>query len=94
MQVRLILNFPDLGSRIREAREANNLSQKQLGNIIGVTPARISEYECQTEGKSTITIETLTVLEKNLNKTLVSSTELMTQLISSYENAKNLQNEL
>jgi transcriptional regulator with XRE-family HTH domain len=37
-----------IGKRIREARELKGLTQKQLGDLVGVTASAITNYENET----------------------------------------------
>lgn len=55
-QLKEDLNAYFLGQRIREARQAQNLTQEQLGERIGVQKAQISRLE---NGKSVITLPTI-----------------------------------
>ncbi len=50
------MNYKTLGSILRDARKAKNLTQKDVANHIGVTFQNISSWEL---GKSKIDIDTL-----------------------------------
>ena len=56
MQLKEDVNAYYLGEAIRKARKAQNLTQEQLGERIGVQRAQISRLE---KGNSTITLPTL-----------------------------------
>jgi len=55
-QLKEDLNAYFLGEAIRKARQAQNLTQEQLGKRIGVQKAQISRLE---KGKSVITLPTI-----------------------------------
>lgn len=56
MQLKEDLNAYFIGEAIRKARQAQQLTQEQLGERIGVKKAQISRLE---KGKSTMTIATI-----------------------------------
>lgn len=45
-----------VGSRLREAREKHNLSQEELGNLLGLSKAAISLYESEKRNPKIETI--------------------------------------
>ncbi|MCM1221028.1 MAG: helix-turn-helix domain-containing protein [Lachnospiraceae bacterium] len=55
-----------LGEAIKKARQAQNLTQEQLGERIGVQKAQISKLE---KGKSTITLPTISRVFRALGVT-------------------------
>ena len=56
-----------LGKRIREFRKANNLTQEQLAEKVGIGTNNISYFET---GRFTPTLETMEKIAKALNKEL------------------------
>lgn len=54
-----------IGASIKEARKASNLTQKQLGERVGVQPAQISKIE---SGRN-LTISTIVKVLRALNLT-------------------------
>lgn len=52
-------DLQEMGARLREAREAEGVSQEVIGEAIGVTKGMVSQYEL---GKSPISYEGLTKL--------------------------------
>ena len=60
------LNAYLLGEAIKNARQAQNLTQEQLGERIGVRKSQISKLE---NGKSVITLPTITRVFKALGVT-------------------------
>jgi HTH-type transcriptional regulator/antitoxin HipB len=46
-----------VGQQIREARKAKGLTQKELGEKLGVSESTVNQYE---SGKQNLTIDTLT----------------------------------
>ena len=48
------------GEKIREARKRVNLTQKQLGELIGVSGAMIGQYETGIRNPKTETLKKLT----------------------------------
>jgi len=60
------LNAYFVGEAIRKARQAQNLTQEQLGERIGVQKAQISRLE---KGKSVITLPTMSRVFKALGIT-------------------------
>lgn len=61
-----------LADRIRQARDSAHISQKQLGDSIGVSDKSISSYE---KARSTPPIEKLKKIAKITNKPLLFFTE-------------------
>jgi len=53
--------------RLKELREENNLTQEELGKIIGVKKGAISYYE---SGKTKISVEDLAKLASEFNKSM------------------------
>ncbi|AFZ35378.1 helix-turn-helix domain protein [Stanieria cyanosphaera PCC 7437] len=81
------LQVTGLGEKIRKSREALGLSQKELGEKLGLTGGRISEWECDREGRNTIPIERLLELEAIFGCSLLDRFELVQRFV------KNLSNE-
>ena len=54
-----------IGGRIRQARQAQNLSQPDVAKILGVTATTISEWEL---GKTNVTAAQLAALARFLDK--------------------------
>ncbi len=65
-QLKEDLNAYFLGEAIRKARQAQNLTQEQLGERIGVQKAQISRLE---KGKSVITLPTISRVFRALGVT-------------------------
>ncbi len=63
-QFELELELDRIGEMIKEVRKKENLTQEELGNLIGVKKAQISRLE---SGTSNITILTLVKVFKALN---------------------------
>lgn len=61
------LNYVQIGSRIKEAREAMGLSQAELGDKIGQSELTVRSYE---KGKRKISIEDLEKIAKALQRPL------------------------
>lgn len=58
------LNMEILGEKLKKIRKEKNLTQEQLGKLIGVQRAQISKLE---SGASSATISTITKVFKALN---------------------------
>lgn len=56
--------FRQLGTRIAERRKAQDLTQAQLGELVGVTQQQIASFEI---GRRRIPVSTLPLLAKALN---------------------------
>lgn len=69
-QLREDLNAYHLGEAIKKARQAQNLTQEQLGERVGVQKSQISKLE---KGKSVITLPTISKIFQALG---VSSASL------------------
>ncbi len=65
-QLKEDLNAYFIGEAIRKARQAQNLTQEQLGERIGVQKAQISRLE---KGKSVITLPTISRIFRALGVT-------------------------
>jgi len=57
------LNEKIIRKRIKECREATDLSQKELADLVDVTPSAVNQYE---KGEKTPSTETLIKLAKAL----------------------------
>ncbi len=55
-----------IAKRIKECREANKINQKELANMIDVTPSAVNQYE---KGEKTPSTKTLLKLAKALGVT-------------------------
>ena len=86
MQIKITVDIPGLGHAIKEARNAKGLSQSDLGYLMHLSTARISELETESEGKSSISIEQLIFLEEHLNVSLLPFIEIVKAVIEKYEN--------
>ena len=53
-----------VGQQIREARKAKGLTQKELGEKLGVSESTVNQYE---SGKQNLTIETLSKISEALD---------------------------
>ena len=90
-----------IGQRLKEARIANGLTQKELAQIIGVTTGAIGNYEIETSSpKEPILIKLMETLKIDANYLYqdyifeeMSITEKERQLITLYRNA-NLRSKL
>lgn len=57
-----------IGARLKEAREAKGLTQKELGTLVGVTGSAITNYEVETSHpKGQILYKLINVLEIDAN---------------------------
>lgn len=65
-QLKESLNAYLLGETIRNARQAQNLTQEQLGKRVGVQKSQISKLE---KGKSVITLPTISRIFRALGVT-------------------------
>ncbi len=65
-QLKEDLNAYFIGKAIKEARQAQNLTQEQLGERVGVQKAQISRLE---KGKSVITLPTISRVFRALGVT-------------------------
>ncbi|MEM7590459.1 MAG: helix-turn-helix transcriptional regulator [Cyanobacteria bacterium P01_A01_bin.83] len=88
MKLKITVDFPELGKAIKKARKAKGLSQRDLGDFINLSPARISELETETEGKSVISAKQLILLETFLEIELVPFIEIVKAVTARYENSK------
>jgi len=52
----------DMGSKLRELRLNKNLSQRQVGELVGVSKAMISSYETDIREPSLVTMKKLATL--------------------------------
>jgi len=65
-----------LGDMIKSVRKERNLTQEQLGELIGVQKSQISKLESNTKN---VTIETILKVFKALNAKINFNVELMNQ---------------
>ncbi|WP_020599874.1 helix-turn-helix domain-containing protein [Spirosoma panaciterrae] len=52
-----------IGQQIREARKAKGLTQKELGEKLGVSESTVNQYE---SGKQNLTVDTITKIAEAL----------------------------
>lgn len=62
----------NIGDQIRDARKAKGLTQKELGEILGIGEPTVNKYE---SGKQNPTVETLFKIAEALNLKLKISLE-------------------
>ncbi|MFB9865649.1 helix-turn-helix domain-containing protein [Rufibacter immobilis] len=66
-QFEIDLSLDVISEKIKEMRKSKNLTQEQLGDIIGVQKAQISKLE---KGSRNVTVETITKVFKALHATV------------------------
>lgn len=71
------VKFLDVGEKIKQERQNANMSQKELGEKLGVSQAMIGQYE---SGKRKPKVETLTKIANALGKKLVDLLTYETEL--------------
>jgi DNA-binding XRE family transcriptional regulator len=67
------LNMEILGEKLKQIRKKKNLSQEELGKIIGVQKAQISKIE---NGANSATIDTINKVFRALNAKIIFHVEL------------------
>ena len=75
----------ELGKRLKQIREFNNISQEKLADMLGVNKATIANYEA---GRRALTIEKLQEILKCLNVSLVEFFEPTAANFSSLNEGK------
>lgn len=90
MKIKITVEVTDLGVSIQKARKAENISQKELGKYLKLSSARISELEAEAEGKATISLKQLLLLEKCLNKTLFDRLDVLQKVMLYFSESKKI----
>jgi transcriptional regulator with XRE-family HTH domain len=80
-----------LALRIKQAREGSHISQKELGESVGVSDKSISSYE---KGRSMPPVEKLKKIARKTNKPLLFFTEESTVKVDIVTKLNNIEKQL
>lgn len=83
--------FRLLGTRIAERRKAQDLTQAQLGELVGITQQQIASFEI---GRRRVPVSTLPLLAKALNVSIESLIGTQTKATNKRGPAPKLQQQL
>lgn len=83
--------FRQLGTRIAERRKAQDLTQAQLGELVGITQQQIASFEI---GRRRVPVSTLPLLAKALNVSIESLIGTPTKATNKRGPAPKLQQQL
>lgn len=83
--------FRRLGTRIAEHRKAHDLTQAQLGELIGITQQQIASFEI---GRRRIPVSALPLLAKALNVSIEALIDTPTKAASKRGPAPKIQQQL
>ena len=83
--------FRQLGTRIAERRKAQDLTQTQLGELVGITQQQIASFEI---GRRRIPVSSLPLLAKALNVSIEALIDTPTKTANKRGPAPKLQQQL
>lgn len=83
--------FRQLGTRIAERRKAQDLTQAQLGELVGITQQQIASFEI---GRRRVPVSTLPLLAKALNVSIEALIGTPTKAASKRGPSPKLQQQL